>query len=99
MLAGNKWQIEHQTGGVITLEADKVSIKQSVYIYNCEGATIVVNGKVNSITVDGCKKTKVIFENALSCCEVVNSKRLQVQVKGSAPTVSKCLRALAPLSP
>lgn len=43
-LQGNKWAVEGQTSQV-TIEADQVSVKHSVYIFNCVGATVVVNGK------------------------------------------------------
>jgi adenylyl cyclase-associated protein len=82
-LQGTKWQVEGQTG-TITIKADEVSVKHTVYIYNCVGATIIVEGKVNTITVDSCKKTQVIFQDVLALCETVNSK----QIKGRAPTIS-----------
>ena len=44
-LRGNKWCIENQKG-MVTLEADRVSTRQTVYIYACADATIILNGKV-----------------------------------------------------
>ena len=37
-------------GSVVQLAVDECTIKQTVYIYNCEGATIQINGKVNTVT-------------------------------------------------
>ena len=86
-LQGNKWGVEGQTSQ-INIEADQVSVKHSIYIYNCVGATVIVGGKCNTITIDGCKNTSVIFNDVLALCEVVNSRGVKVQCKGKAPTVS-----------
>jgi adenylyl cyclase-associated protein len=79
--------VEGQTSQ-ISIDADKVTVKNSVYIFNCVGATIVVPGKCNTITIDGCKNTQVVFQDVLALCEVVNSKGVKIQCKGKAPTVS-----------
>lgn len=34
----------------------EANIKQTVYVYKCERSTLVVKGKTNAITIDGCKK-------------------------------------------
>jgi len=59
-----------------------------VYIYGCVNSTIVIKGKVNAITVDGCKKTAVVFENAVSGLEVVNSTSLEIQITGKVPSIA-----------
>lgn len=86
-LQGNKWVVEGQTG-TVNIEPDQVSVKHSVYIYNCVGATVIIGGKCNTITIDGCKNTSVVFQDVLALCEVVNSKKVKVQCKGRAPTIS-----------
>ena len=88
-LRGKKWAIENQPkGSVVQLNADECNIKQTVYIFNCEGSTIQVNGKVNTITVDKCTKTNVIFANVMGGCELVNCKSVKVQANGACPTVA-----------
>ena len=88
-LRGKKWAIENQPkGSVLQLGEHECSIKQTVYIYNCEGATIQINGKVNTVTVDKCKKTNVIFNNLMGGCELVNCKSVKVQANGACPTVA-----------
>ncbi|CAI5737042.1 unnamed protein product [Peronospora destructor] len=81
------WQIEFQTG-LEPLTVSGVTMKQQVYIYGCEGATIVVEGKAKNIVFDSCKKTKLIFDNAVSTIEIVNCKGVQVQCKGVVPSVA-----------
>ena len=61
---------------------------QTVYIYNCKGATIQVLGKVNMITVDKCVKTNVVFNDTMGGCELVNCKGTKVQANGQCPTVA-----------
>ena len=59
-----------------------------MYIYKCEGSTIQIKGKVNGITLDGCKKTAVVFDNCVASFEMVNCQSCQVQVTGAVPTVA-----------
>lgn len=84
-LQGNKWVVEYQTTPVtITIEEKK----QTVYIYKCTGATIQIQGKFNAITIDSCKKTNVVFDEAISSCEMVNCNSVKVQVNVKVPAVT-----------
>jgi len=47
-----------------------------------------VEGKVNNIVVDGCKKCAVVFTDAVSSCEFINCQSVQMQVLGKVPTIS-----------
>jgi adenylyl cyclase-associated protein len=49
---------------------------------------VQIKGKVNSVTIDGCKKTSVVFDNLLSQVEVINSQSIEIQSLGALPTVS-----------
>ncbi|KUF83190.1 Adenylyl cyclase-associated protein [Phytophthora nicotianae] len=81
------WQIEYQTGPE-PLTVSGINMKQQVYIFGCEGATILLEGKAKNIVFDSCKKTKLIFDNAVSSIEIVNCKGVQVQCKGVVPSVA-----------
>merc|ERR1712077_56522 len=70
------------------MEIDNPETNQSVYVYKCEGSTLKVNGKVNNIVVDGCKKVAVVFDNVVSSCEFINCQSVQMQVLGKVPTIS-----------
>ncbi|CAM9626675.1 unnamed protein product [Chrysoparadoxa australica] len=87
-VAGNKWIVENQgkEQGVITVEV--TDTKHSVYIYGCVDVVIDVKGKCKSIAIDGCKKTKVLLDDAISSVESVNCQRIQVQVRGIVPSVA-----------
>lgn len=57
-------------------------------MYKCEGSVVQIKGKVNSVMIDSCKKTSVVFDNLLSQVEVINSQSIEVQTLGTLPTVS-----------
>jgi adenylyl cyclase-associated protein len=86
---GCKWIIENQTletceGGVCKVSV--TDVKQQVYIYNCDNCTIQITGKLKSIILDSCTKLGVVFDTAISACEVVNCKRVQVQTTNVCPS-------------
>ncbi|CAL2048943.1 unnamed protein product [Caenorhabditis brenneri] len=84
---GKQWIVEYFTNdpNIVIDVADK---KQTVYIYRCENSVIKVNGKANSITLDGCKKTSVVFDALVAQCETVNCQSVQIQTLGELPTLS-----------
>lgn len=86
-LEGKKWVVEYQHGNKNVVIQD-TEMKQTVYIYKCENSTIHVKGKVNAITLDGCKKTGLVFDEAISSIDFINCQSVQVQVLHQVPTVS-----------
>jgi len=90
-LEGNKWVIENQQGPK-EIEIKETEPKQTVYIYHCSNVVVKISGKINAITVDACGKVGVVFENAISSVETVNSHSVQVQVLGKVPSfaIDKC---------
>jgi adenylyl cyclase-associated protein len=90
---GTKWVIENHTketatshSGSPVLEVDVSDPKQQVYIYNCDGITVKINGiKLKSVIIDTCEKVNVIFNSIISGCETVNSKKLAIQADGVCP--------------
>lgn len=51
-----------------------------VYIYKCADSTIQVRGKINSIVMDSCKKTSVVFDTLVASMEFINCQSVQMQV-------------------
>lgn len=86
-LQGKKWTVENQYDNR-TIEINCESMKHTVYVYRCEKSTIQVKGKVNSISIDNCKKVDLVFEDALSQVEIVNSDSIKVQCIGNAPSIN-----------
>lgn len=90
-LQGNKWVIEFQDNNK-SIEINDPEPKQAIYIYKCDGCVIKINGKVNGIAVDSCHKTGIVFQDAISQVEAVNSTGIEIQVIKSVPsiTLDKC---------
>jgi adenylyl cyclase-associated protein len=86
--AGSKWLVENQTEKEGIVEVKITEMKETVYVYGCEGATITIKGKCKSIVVDGCKKTKVFFDTAMASCEVINCQRMQIQCNEKVAAVA-----------
>jgi len=86
-LVGKKWEVENYISNK-DIQIKDTNAKQSVYIFKCVDSTVVVKGKVNNIVIDGCKKTALCFDDAISSVDIVNSQSIQVQVTGKVPTVS-----------
>jgi len=86
-LEGKKWMVEYQKNQTSLTIAD-TEMNQVVYIFKCEGSTIQVKGKVNSIVMDSCKKTSVVLDSVVSSVEFVNCQSVQMQVLTKVPTIS-----------
>jgi len=84
---GEKWLVENFDNKTDILIEETLP-KQGVYIVNCSNSLITVKGKVNGIIIDGCSKTGVIFDDAVSSVEMVNSQSIKVQINGQVPTVN-----------
>lgn len=86
-LQGKKWAVEFQEDNK-ELVIREPSVSQTVYIYSCKNSTIQVKGKINSMVVDGCKKTAVVLGDAIGTVEFINCQSMQCQIDGMVPTVS-----------
>uniref|UniRef100_A0A8C8ZDN1 Adenylyl cyclase-associated protein n=1 Tax=Prolemur simus TaxID=1328070 RepID=A0A8C8ZDN1_PROSS len=86
-LEGKKWRVENQEN-VSNLVINDTELKQVVYIYKCVNTTLQIKGKINSITVDNCKKLGLVFDDVVGIVEIINSRDVKVQVMGKVPTIS-----------
>ncbi|XP_030645158.1 adenylyl cyclase-associated protein 1 [Chanos chanos] len=86
-LDGKKWKVENHEG-VQNLVISDTELKQVVYAYKCSNSTLQVKGKLNSITVDNCKKMGLVFDDVVGIVEVINCKDVKIQVTGKVPTIS-----------
>lgn len=88
-LEGRKWALEYHTGQTqeqFTIQATEMS--QSVNIYRCERIMVIVQGKLNSITVDSCKKVSIVFDDIVSMVEFINCQSIQAQPMSKVPTIT-----------
>ncbi|XP_065147096.1 adenylyl cyclase-associated protein 1 [Paramisgurnus dabryanus] len=86
-LDGKKWKVENHEGAHGLVISD-TELKQVVYAYKCNNSTLQVKGKINSITLDNCKKLGLVFDDVVGIVEVINCKDVKVQVMGKVPTIS-----------
>lgn len=84
---GKKWLVEYQKGNKNLLIED-AEMNNVVYMYRCQDSTIVIKGKINSVVMDSCRKSSVVFDSLVSSIEFVNCQSVQMQVLGKVPTIS-----------
>jgi len=85
-LNGKKWSCEYQNGVQdIVIESQ---VTQSLYIFKCDNSVITVKGKINSITVDGCKKCGIVVDSLVASLDIVNSTSIKLQVNDKAPIIN-----------
>ncbi|EPY73576.1 hypothetical protein CB1_002763009 [Camelus ferus] len=77
-LEGKKWRVEYQEGRN-DLVISETELRQVAYIFKCSKSTLQMKGKINSITIDNCKKFGLVFDNVVGIVEVINSKDIQMQ--------------------
>lgn len=58
-----------------------VEMNNVVYMYGCVNCTLTVKGKINSIFIDSCRKSSVVFDTVVSSIEFVNCQSVQMQVR------------------
>ncbi|OQR75449.1 adenylyl cyclase-associated protein 1-like [Tropilaelaps mercedesae] len=86
-LDGKKWIVEYYRNNPM-LELTNVQMNQVIYIYGCQNSVVLIKGKCNSISVDNCKKTSVVFDDIVSTVEFINCQSVKAQAMGKVPTVS-----------
>ncbi|GLC36585.1 hypothetical protein PLESTB_000164600 [Pleodorina starrii] len=86
-LRGTKWVVENWAGRQ-DLVVENDAPKNSVYVYGCTDCVVQVQGKVNAITLDNCRRVGLVFGNVISSAEAVNCNSVQMQTTGTVPTIS-----------
>lgn len=86
-LDGKKWKVENHENNPNLVIGD-TELKQVVYAFKCNKSTLQVKGKINSITLDNCKKIGLVFDDVVGIVEVINCRDVKIQVMGKVPTIS-----------
>lgn len=79
---GKKWLIEFQKSNN-DLKVEGAEMNNVVYMFKSENSTLKVDGKINSIVIDSCKKCSVLFDSVVASIEFVNCQSVQMQVSVS----------------
>lgn len=59
---------------------DDAEMNHVIYMFRCQDSTLTVEGKVNSIVMDSCRKSSVVFNSIVSSIEFINCQSVQMQV-------------------
>uniref|UniRef100_A0A182WA75 Adenylyl cyclase-associated protein n=1 Tax=Anopheles minimus TaxID=112268 RepID=A0A182WA75_9DIPT len=84
---GKKWLIEYQKNNP-GLVVENAEMNNVVYMFRCEGSSLQIKGKINSVVMDSCKKCSLVFDSLVASAEFVNCQSVQMQVLGKVPTIS-----------
>ncbi|CAF2990888.1 unnamed protein product [Rotaria sp. Silwood2] len=86
VLEGNKWIVEYYSGRS-DLKITETNMIHTIYVYKCSNSTLIVHGKVNSITLDQCTNVGIQFTSVVSLVEFVNCCQIKAQVMENVPTI------------
>ncbi|KAI8874035.1 adenylate cyclase-associated CAP [Ramicandelaber brevisporus] len=86
-LLGNRWKIENYSKPGSPLVVEITDFKQTLMIADCDNTVVHVKGKLNGITILSCIKTSVLVESVIAAVEVAESKSVEVQITGVAPSI------------
>nr|CAD7448116.1 unnamed protein product [Timema bartmani] len=76
---GKKWIVEYQTG-VPDLMIDNVDLSDIVYMFKCQSTNLVIKGKLNSVILDSCCNSSIMFDSILTSIEFINCQSVHMQV-------------------
>ncbi|KAH0548716.1 hypothetical protein KQX54_001646 [Cotesia glomerata] len=77
---GKKWLVEYHKGNK-DLVIENPEMNNVVYMYRCQDSTLIIKGKLNSIVMDSCRKSSIVFDSLVSSIEFVNCQSVQMQYK------------------
>eukprot|EP01104_Vermistella_antarctica_P005064 TRINITY_DN15482_c0_g1_i1.p1 TRINITY_DN15482_c0_g1~~TRINITY_DN15482_c0_g1_i1.p1 ORF type:complete len:183 (-),score=78.16 TRINITY_DN15482_c0_g1_i1:175-687(-) len=89
---GKRHEIIGYTAGVDAKEMIVVKVEDNahtVYLDGCKGTAkdgqivIKIEGKFNALTINNCQRAGIVFDSGVSTVEIINSKKLMVQVTGT----------------
>ena len=86
-LEKKRWRIEHYENKHDLVVAP-TELSHTLYVFNCSKCTIVVNAKINSISLDKCFHVAVVFEDIISQFETINCQRIEAQSNGKLPLIN-----------
>ncbi|KAK4337310.1 hypothetical protein RND71_043596 [Anisodus tanguticus] len=77
-LEGRKWLVEYQEDQKdLAIQINEMS--ESIHLYKCRNSLLIVKGKANSLILDSCIKTSVVFDDIVSSVEMVNCQDIKIQ--------------------
>lgn len=93
VLVDEQWNVSNCQDNKNVL-LDKVQIMHTVSIFNCSNSTIVIDAeKFKSLQIQNCFKCNILLKNLISAIEMIDSKKIKVQITGrcASVTIDKCI--------
>lgn len=84
----NKWNVENYENETITFTEDELGIAVGLVVFNCKNCTIILESKLQNITMINCKKTEVQIDRLIALCELVNCQASRIVGKEQLKSVS-----------
>eukprot|EP00927_Polykrikos_kofoidii_P029260 TRINITY_DN25340_c0_g1_i1.p1 TRINITY_DN25340_c0_g1~~TRINITY_DN25340_c0_g1_i1.p1 ORF type:complete len:184 (+),score=40.89 TRINITY_DN25340_c0_g1_i1:70-552(+) len=85
---GKRWLIEKKEKEAAPIYVKDHDTHHTLLIFKCSDITVVVEKKINSVSIDACKNVQVVMADVVSTVEVTNSQKVKFQVTGSCPSAS-----------
>ena len=89
---GKLWDVCFYENETLEFTDEGIMKDYSYMITNCMTTNIIIKGKFNNISLNGCKNCAVIVDTVISSAEFINCEdiKLQINLKCSQVTVDKC---------
>ncbi|XAO27871.1 hypothetical protein I312_106735 [Cryptococcus bacillisporus CA1280] len=70
-----------------SIKIENTELHHTVHIFSCVNSVVQISGKINAVTMVGCKKTSLVLDSAVSSLSITSSPSFEVQIIGSIPTI------------
>ncbi len=87
---GKRWVVKNQVGTAsqkTKLVIEDPTMSNYVQVQHCEHLYLVIQKKINSISIVDCKKVQISLASVVSTVEILNSNGVDVQVSAALPSV------------
>ena len=84
----NTYYLEYYGKELLKFGGDDVQPNYGFVLVKCKDTQMIVEGKCKNIMLEGCQNVKVLAESILSTIEVLNCKKVTIQVKQQLPQIS-----------
>ena len=86
----SRWTLKGHKGseGEVVEPAEAVTLNQAVNVYDTQAAVVKISSKCKNALVENCRELGLIINSVVSGVEIVNSRKCQIQVEQSVPSVT-----------
>mmetsp|Transcript_242 Transcript_242/g.248 ORF Transcript_242/g.248 Transcript_242/m.248 type:complete len:112 (+) Transcript_242:877-1212(+) len=77
----NTHTLQYYGKEVITFKKEENEQNHGFVFIKCKDTTIIIEGKVKTVMLEGCQNIKLVVDDVVAGVEVLNSKKVGVTVK------------------